>query len=632
MFTDMVGFTHGAQLDERGTLGRLAEQEALVRPLVDDHQGRVVKSTGDGLLVEFPSALKATECAMTIQSRLHDRNLRAAGAPIELRIGIHLGDVEQRGEDILGDAVNLAARVQPTADAGGIAISQQVYDQVRNKVTARFEPLTPRSLKGVEVPVTIFRVLLPWQAAGPGTPTAPSRSGRLAVLPFSNISPDPKDAYFSDGLTEEVISVLSELPDLRVIARASADHYRSSSKPVAEVAAELGVQWVLVGSVRKDGSRLRFTAQLVESSSQDQIWAGKYDRELTDVFAIQSELARQVADALQLKLIGGAAQRIEGRRTPSPESYLEYLQGRASLRDLSRENLMNAKAHFERAIELDERNAPAVAGLAESIDFLAQVYETDSRARSKAEARRLAARALEMNPDLAEPRTIVASNMADDYEYGRAEAELRRAIQNNPSYSGAHLYLGAILADVGRPEEALAEYAIAEQLDPLSALTLAESVSLLVYLRRLDEARTKLRRLGEVENEGMLFQDRRGLLALTEGDLDEYLAGVHWFEPRFPGRPEFSVAYAVYELELKHTERARARIADAEAAPVTVRPASGIADFYARLGDLDRCFEWLNRAIDDRRFAPRSWLYEPSKEGVRRDPRWSQIRQRIHLD
>ncbi len=632
MFTDMVGFTQGAQQDERATLTRLSEQEDLVRPVVHDHSGRVVKSTGDGLMVEFPSALKATECAVSIQEALHDRNRTASGTPIELRIGIHLGDVEQRGEDLFGDAVNLAARVQPTAEAGGIAISQQVFDQVRNKVPFRFEPLAPQALKGVQIPLTIFRVVLPWQATsgrGGGERTA---GGRLAVLPFTNISPDPRDAYFSDGLTEEVISVLSELRELRVIGRTSVDPYKSGGRPLAQVGQELGVEWVLQGSVRKDGSRLRFTAQLIEVRSQETVWNGKFDRELVDLFALQSELARQVADALQLRLLSDESDRLDRRRPPRPESYVEYLQGRTSLRRLSQESLQAAAGHFRTAIELDDRNAPAYAGLAEAESLLGGVYRVKPRAVFRAETRQLVARALALDPDLSEALTMRATDFWDDYNFADALREIRRAVTLNPSYAGAHVYYGSLLADVGRPTEALQEYAIAEQLDPLATLVLGEATALLTFLGRFDEAAPKLARLGQVEQEGILFHDRQGQLALARGDVAGYRGALAWFEERFPTSPELTTAHAIVQIRSGHPEAARELLREAEALPVEQQPTGSISSAYAALGDLDACLLWVERSIATSRFSPRSWLYDRSRAAVRADPRFEAVLRRLGIE
>jgi len=330
MFTDVVGSTASAQANEAEALKLRDEQAGLVRPLFAAHHGREVKSMGDGFLSEFDSALRAVQCAIDIQQHLHERNSQAGVTPIELRIGIHLGDVEQRDTDIFGDAVNIASRVEPLASPGGICISGEVFSQIRNKIPNKFEKLPPTALKGVQAPVDIYRIALPWV-----TRDAPASSGGptgIAILPFANISPDPKDEYFADGLTEELITVLSQIRELRVIARSSVTPYKSTSKGVAQIGAELGVSSILEGSVRKAGSQLRITAQLIDVASQGHVWANSYNRELTDVFAVQVELAQQVADALRVELRASERAQIAARPMVKPDSYLSYLKGLTLMR------------------------------------------------------------------------------------------------------------------------------------------------------------------------------------------------------------------------------------------------------------------------------------------------------------
>ncbi|MCI4372370.1 MAG: adenylate/guanylate cyclase domain-containing protein, partial [Thermoplasmata archaeon] len=237
MFTDTVGFTASVQADEALTLGLLQEQAELVAPILATHEGRVIKSTGDGFLVEFESALKAIRCAIAVQQRIHDRNAGEERVSFQIRIGIHLGDVERKAGDILGDTVNIAARIEPIAEPGGICVSGAVRDQVWNKIPDRLERLPTRFLKGLKEETELYRVLLPW--TGPSPEVAVPKATGLAILPFANISPDPTDEYFADGLTEEVITVLSQLRSLRVIARTSVTPYKSTTKGIAQIGAEL---------------------------------------------------------------------------------------------------------------------------------------------------------------------------------------------------------------------------------------------------------------------------------------------------------------------------------------------------------------------------------------------------------
>ncbi|MGB6441691.1 MAG: adenylate/guanylate cyclase domain-containing protein [Thermoplasmata archaeon] len=629
MFTDMVGFTARTQSDEAGTLALLEELERLVRAHLAEHHGREVKSTGDGVLVEFPSALEATRCAVAIQERLRERN-RATGVPIELRIGLHLGDVEQRGDDIFGDAVNIAARVQPTADAGGIAVSAQVFDQVRNKIGLRLEKLEPKALKGLRVPMEVYRVVLPWNAPS-GEPAGGPELRRIAVLPFSNISPDPRDAYLSDGLTEEVITVLSQLRELRVIARTSVEPYRTSPKSVAQVGVELGVGWVLEGSVRKAGNRLRITIQLIDSRSQEHVWAGTYDRELDDVFALQSELAKQVADALEIKLLAREAARLDRRAPPNTDSYLEYLRGRANMHFISEAELRSAKEHFERAIALDASNAAAHAGLSDVHRRLGGTYYHLPVPSWRRAAREHADRAVELDPDLADGHTSVAMNYWANGDYASAEREIQRAIQLNPSLALARLVRAGMLADLGREEEALEELAVGEELDPLSPLITGDRVDLLTHLGRWDVAEAALEKLGRIESHGLLYYDRRASLDLVRGDIEGFGRDIERFNELLPDRPELVCARAQYLARRSQPERARELLRSVEGLPDPVRPVAQIARSYALLGDLDSCFHWLDIAVDLGRFYPRYWRFDPLIAHVRSDPRFTALLRKAHV-
>ena len=497
VFTDMVGYTASTQSDERVTLSLRKEQEDLIHPVLASHQGRIVKSTGDGFLLEFESALKATECALSIQRQLHERNEKAGAPPIQLRIGIHLGDVEQEGTDIFGDAVNIAARIEPVAEPGGICLSGAVYEQVRNKISDKLEKLAPTPLKGVKVPLDIYRVLLPWEARGAGVSgTGPSG---IAVLPFANISPDPNDAYFADGLTEELITVLSQLGGLRVIARTSVIPYRSSSKGVAEIGSELRVASILEGSVRKAGTRLRVTAQLIDVNSEGHIWAGTYEKELTDVFAIQAEIAKHVADALRVKLKASEEGRLEQHSPVVQESYEAYLRGRSLLSGLGRvelesvthapysryevieratvDLLQKAKAEFDRSISLDPTNARTCSGLADTalllVDHVTQVatYQASMGTREKLleEAEGWAAKALSLDPQLCEAHASLGHILMRKFRQAEAAKELQRAIALNPSYSLARTWFAELLFLEGRMGEVVEQLRLAEESDPISA-------------------------------------------------------------------------------------------------------------------------------------------------------------------
>ncbi|HKN07037.1 MAG TPA: adenylate/guanylate cyclase domain-containing protein [Thermoplasmata archaeon] len=629
MFTDTVGYTASTQADEARALDLLGVQQELVRPLLIAHRGREIKSTGDGFLVEFDSALKATQCAVDIQRRIYERNAEKTLAPIQIRIGIHLGDVVQRGNDILGDAVNIAARIEPVAEPGGICVSSAVRDQVWNKIPDKLEKLPPSVLKGVQGSMDLYRVVLPWKAREPSA--ASSVATGLAVLPFANISPDPKDEYFADGLTEEMITVLSQLKDLRVIARTSVTPYKSTSKGVSQIGTELGVSSVLEGSVRKAGNRLRITVQLIDVSSQGHLWAGTYDRELDDVFALQTEIAKQVAEALKVKLLAPEEARLEHRLPPRPESYLEYLQGRTSLHGIGEADMRAAKGHFERAVQLDEGNAAAHAGLADSHRFLGGLYHHLPKADWEELSRKHARRAIELDPNLAEAHASLAMIMWDDWEFAAAEKEFQLAIALNPSFAWARVGYGNLLADTGRPEEALRELALAEQLDPLSGLVFSSEANLLTYLRRLDEAEVQIGKLGRLEGSGLLYHNSWFFIHLVRGEGERLNDDIRHFEELFPGRPEVVTAHAAVAAINGNKDRARELLRSVESLPEPLRPDSQIAAVYASVGDIDETFRWLDVCVDAKRLGIQFWRLDPSLAHIRSDPRFPALLKRMNL-
>jgi adenylate cyclase len=629
MFTDIVGSTTLAQSDEAEALRLQDEQERLVRPLFAAHQGREIKSMGDGFLAEFDSALRAVQCAVDIQQRLHERNSQSGRSPLLLRIGIHLGDVEVRGTDIFGDSVNVASRIEPLAEPGGICVTEPVFGQVRNKIPNRLEKLAPQVLKNVRHTFDIYRVVMPWREEGPPSTNRGPRG--LAVLPFANISPDPGDEYFADGLTEELITVLSQVGELRVIARTSVTPYRSTSKGVSQIGEELGVSSILEGSVRKAGNRLRITVQLIDVVSQGHVWAQTYDRELDDIFALQSEIAKQVAEALKVKLLAREEARLDRRALPRPDSYLEYLRGRTRMHDFSEVAMRASKEHFERAIQLDDRNAAAHAGLADVTRFLGGMFRHLPQPEWEAVSREHAARAIELDPELAEAHASLALILLEDYEYREAEREFQLTLSLNPSLAWARTFYADLLADQGRSEEALREFALAEELDPLSTVTFGEEIQFLVILRRLDVAASRLEKLGRVENFGLLYHNCRFSLCLARGDVEQGLQEIDALSELLPGRPEIGAGYALHLASVGKEERARELLRPMESLPEPIRPDSQIAAVYARLGDLDACYHWLDVAVAVKRLSPRLWRLDPSLSHVRGDPRFQVLLKKMNL-
>jgi adenylate cyclase len=629
MFTDIVGSTALAQTDEAEALRLRDEQDALLRRLFRAHHGRAVKSMGDGFLAEFDSALRAAECAIDIQHQLRARNSRQAGPPIHLRIGIHLGDVEARGKDIVGDAVNVASRVEPLAEPGGICITEPVYGLVRNKLPNRFERLTPQALKNVRFPLDIYRVLL----GGDGELTYTQDAGPtgLAVLPFVNISQDPNDAYFADGLTEELITVLSHMKGLRVIARTSVMPYRATTKGVSQIGGELRVTSVLEGSVRKSGNRLRVAAQLIDVRSEGHLWAQTYDRELDDIFSVQSEVARRVAEALRVELRPAEAARLGSRPRVRADSYVAFLRGRTLLHEPTLESLEAARQQFLRAISLDSTNAAAHSGLAVSTCQIGWWYPDALPPDWLSTSRDSAARAIELDPTLAEPHEAVALILETEYDYLSAETEFRAALDLNPSYSLAHHNYASILQEEGRAEEALRELELAEAADPFWVRNLLSSARLLVWMGRPEEALVRIRKMQELAPEGTDYYSALFTYHISQTHQEAALSALLRVEELTSEPRRKAVLHAGSLTVSGKTTEAIALLRHEETLPELAVMTWWIAMAYAELGLLDDCFRLMDRAADAGYLALHECRLDPRLAPVRNDPRFDRFLNRLDL-
>ena len=422
MFTDIVGYTSLTQKDEALAMELLEEQRRLVRPFFPRHNGKEVKTIGDAFLVEFGSALEAVRCAFDIQQSLHEAN---SGRPVEtkfmLRIGVHLGDVIHSQGDVYGDAVNLASRIEPLALPGGVCVTEQVHDQIRNKSDFQLVSIGRKELKNVGEAVEVFRIVFPWERhEAPGTVLDKKR---IAVLPFANLSSDPEEGYFADGMTEELITSLSSVRQLTVIARTSVMKYKGSPKGASEVGKELNAGSLIEGSVRKAGSRVRITAQLIDAATEGHLWAQNYDRQLEDIFAIQSEIAEKVAGELKIRLVDSEKRVIEKKATENTEAYTYYLRGRELVREGTQHSLTQAVGLFEKATALDPSFAKAYVGLAECF-LLLLTYGHDSYERVIPKAELALTKAIQLDPELAEAH---AGSCADLLPGGRRPRQRSRS-------------------------------------------------------------------------------------------------------------------------------------------------------------------------------------------------------------
>ena len=469
---DVAGYSRLIGADEEGTLARLkAHRRELIDPTIAEHQGRIVKTTGDGVLAEFASPVKAVRCAIDVQYGMAERN---AGVPegqrIEFRIGINLGDVVVEDDgDIYGDGVNVAARLENIAEPGAVYISRTVRDFVDGTPELVLEDLGERELKNIARLVQVFRIAPPQAvgAAQAGPPAVPHKPS-IAVLPFTNMSGDAEQEYFSDGISEDLITDLSKISGLFIIARNSTFAYKGRSVKVQEIGRDLGVRFVLEGSIRKAGNRVRITAQLIDAESGGHLWADRFDRDLTDIFATQDEVVEKIVAALAVNLTQGEAQRLRRRGTASVEAYETWLRARELLSRSMREAIAQAKAMYRRAIEIDPNFAAPHAGL--SLATISE-YVSDWAADPEEaldEAERWARRALELDDQEPVSHMALGNVMLWRRNHEGALAEFGRMIALDPNFAQGHSATGLALMYAGRAAEALEAFAIAKRLDPHS--------------------------------------------------------------------------------------------------------------------------------------------------------------------
>jgi adenylate cyclase len=633
MFADVSGYTALTQQNEPFALQVLSKVKQLTTPVLEKHSGRLVKTMGDGLLVEFSSAMDAVLCAIELQHAMLERGRDSNAESVQLKVGIHVGDVIHEGGDVFGDAVNIASRIEPLAGPGGICISGDVMNQVKSRLSYATVPMGPQKLKNVASPVETYRVLLP---SGRESTVAPQEVGRdkhrIAVLPLSSFSPDPNDEYFADGMMEEIITKLSGVKGLKVIARTSAMKYKGVRKSVLEIGSELGIGSVLEGSVRKSGQRVRITLQLIDASTEEHLWANSYDRDLTDIFAVQTEIAQSVAGSLEVKLLAKDLEAIGRPGTQNLKAYSHYLKGLRAMPSRTEEGLKEAKTEFEAAIAEDPSFARAYSGLADCTMVMAN-YQIISQEEGGRKARPLVIKALEIDDGLAEAHASLALLLGTyDLDWAGAEREFKRALLINPSYVTAHHWYANLLSELGRTDEMLAEAQSALELDPLSAGVTAAAGIAFYYTRDYTKALALNRRVIELspQNRGARFMV--ALVLAEMGRWDDAVAEGRRFAEETGRRSDSLGALGWVLGRAGKLEEAKRIVVEMEELKLQGKALAGDIWFvYVPLGDLDRAFEYHNQAIDSRDQDIAVIRLAPGLEEMRADPRYQALLERLHL-
>ncbi len=673
MFTDMVGYSALTQKNEALALELLEQHRELLRPIFPKHEGKEIKTIGDAFLVEFASAVRAASCAVEIQKALVQHN--AAAPPdkqIHVRIGLHVGDVIFQQNDVLGDGVNIASRIEPLASPGGICVSEDVARQIRNKIELPVLKLGKGELKNIEVPVGIYRIVLPWERrrlpfserfvfrlqqkrtrkvavalaavvllSGLGWWLVRERAGlggpvdgpivSLAVLPLQNLMGDPEQEYFVDGMSEALIADLSKIGALKVISRTSVMQYKDARKPLREIARELGVDGIIEGSVLRADGRVRITAQLIRAATDTHLWAESYERDLQDVLRLQSEVAQAIAREIEIVVTPEEEARLASASTVNPEAYEAYLKGQFHWYKQSPQDYETALEYFQLALEKDPNYALAYTGIAAVWGGRQQhglVPPREAGPRAKAAA----LKALELDSTLAEVHhRLAAVRVWTDWDWEGGEAEFRRALEINPNYAEARAVYSHLLMIMRRPEEAMAQIERALELDPFNSFFQGMYGVDLIFVRRYDDAIVQFRNaLRTAPNDLLahyvlwdaLHMKRRYEEALVEAKAHYDAAGDReagealargYAEAGYPGAMSLAA----------ETLAARSKL--------TYVSPFDIAHLYALAGENDRTLEWLERAYEERDPNMPYLSVIPVFDPLRDDPRFQDLLRRMDL-
>jgi adenylate cyclase len=545
---DVVGYSRLMERDEAGTLAALkVRRKEVLEPLVAKHQGRVFKVSGDGVLVEFASAVNAVQCAIDLQQGMAAANAgQLIDRHIVLRVGVNLGDIMVEGSDLYGDGVNIAARLEALADPGSVLVSQAVFSHVRGKTKLDFEDLGERNLKNIKEAVRVYKISVAAISAGKsGLPANPS----IAILPFTNMSGDPEQEYFSDGITEDIITDLSRISSLFVAARNTAFTFKGKAVEVVEAARRLNVGYVLEGSVRKAGQRVRITVQLIDGQTGGHLWAERYDRDFGDIFALQDEISKNVVEALRIKLLPKELSAITTRSTTNVEAYECYLRGRAMLQETwnDRAKLNLARKIFERAAEMDPEYAKAYAGMADCDTLLWICGDIDVSFEIMLAN---ASKALRLAPHLAEAHASKGLALYMSGHPKEAASSFEHAITLDPDLWVAHTLYAFSCRDTGRFEKAALLYGRAAELNPTDWLSQSMLAEVYTALGQPEFCKLAARK-AMVRFETALVQNPDNAEALSQGAatlvyLGESAKAEEWAKRAIVLAPEiFGIRYNV---------------------------------------------------------------------------------------
>lgn len=679
MFTDIVGYSALSQNNEALALELLEEHRRILRNIFIRYSGKEIDTAGDSFFVEFHSAVEAANCAIEIQTALRERNKSVESQKqIKIRIGLHIGDVVQLGNNVHGDGVNIAARLEPLCTPEGICLSEDFARAVKNKIEYPVVKKGEANLKNISAPMTIYCVQLPWvveknietksgermvQASkrkilmyavppvlllililiflsvkslfNPQSGDNPIRT-RVAVLPFANISKDSEDDYFADGITEEIISNLAKISGLDVIARTSVVKYKNTNITVDKIGNELNVGTILEGSVRKISNKARITVQLIDAPTQKHLWSEAYDRELKDIFSIQSDIAMKVAEELKIQLLTNEKEQIGKVGTENSEAYRNYLLGNYYLNKRTGDDFIKGIEYFNNAIELDPEFAFAYAGLANCYTLLGgAAYGNISREEAYEKANDAVLKALQLDETLAEAHASLGYiKFRFDWDWDSAEQEFKKAIELKPGYAQAHEWYALFLSLIRKSDKAIIEMKRAYELDPLSPSISTGVGRILHFANKLDESVAQYKKTIEMYPN---YAEAHFALAMTyasQRKIDDAMIELDKAIELSHGRPVMITTRGMIYGFAGMKKEALSVLDELKklSSPEPLSPWYYLI-IYLSVGDKDRFFEYANKAFEQRDalmvYFPTIGVFGPAFED---DPRFQDILRKMKIE
>ncbi len=666
MYTDIVGYTAMMQANEQKAVAVIKHYNSTLEKLVAEFNGQVLNYYGDGSLCIFPSATDALNCSLALQKELKNE------PAVPLRIGLHIGEVFFENAKALGDGVNVASRVQSLGQENTILVSGEIHDKIKNNPSFSTVSLGQFNFKNVDKPLEIFALsneglTIPKRSKIEGK--LKEKSGKrqiiiataliillftagffvyktffankqgsetagqsIAVLPFTDMSPAKDQEYFSDGMSEELLNLLSKIQDLKVISRTSSFSFKGKNLDVRKIGKDLGVANILEGSVRKSGNTIRITAQLIEVENGTHLWSETYDREIKDIFVTQDEISKMIVDILKIKLSGQQANQPSKSFTKNPEAYEDYLKGRYHWNTRTDEGIKKAIGYFENAIKKDSNYAAAYSGLADTYITLYD-YELMSFDESTSKAKDAAQRALKINANLAEAHNSLAHIDLHEWKWKSAEVGFRKAIALDQSYVLAHHWFALCLTAIGKTDAAVTQMEKARELDPLSTRINADLGMAYLSDKRFDEA---------------IEQEKKTL------ELNPRSSGARWIRGMaYQQKNMFEQAIKDYQhaLELSHNNpNYLAALGHVYASSGNIAAAHKILDtlfvvskqepvspfffalVYTALNDKENALKWLERSYEEKSGSVRYLKMEPRLQSLRNEPRYIELMKKIGLE